>query len=60
VLSSEKRVDLEAALYDLNTLSRKLSRRMMAKEEAQGESPVVEPREGGGEGEAAADGGGKG
>jgi molecular chaperone DnaK len=30
-LSSDSRVDLEAALYDLNALSRQLSKRMMAK-----------------------------
>jgi molecular chaperone DnaK len=35
-LSSDKRADLESALYDLNALSRKLSERMMA---ASGEAP---------------------
>jgi molecular chaperone DnaK len=42
-LSSDKRVDLEAALYDLNALSRQLSRRMMAKEgQSAGEAPAAD------------------
>jgi len=66
VLAGDARVDLEAALYDLNALSRKLSRRMMAQDEktapagetgeaAEAAEPA-EPGEGHGEpaGEAAA------
>jgi len=41
-LSSDKRVDLEAALYDLNALSRNLSRRMMAKEDGKPAEPAAD------------------
>jgi len=43
VLSSDNRADLEAALYDLNALSRQLSRKMMAAQDEGGTGEAAEP-----------------